>query len=75
MKGVKFITLSLLPLERILKRAGAPRVSRGALEEMARVLEERVGKVAKHAVALAQHAGRRTVLAEDVRLAKRRVKF
>lgn len=67
------MTLPLIPLERILKRAGAKRVSHEALEEFARVMEEKMLKIAGEAAVLAKHAGRKTVLAEDVQMAKRRV--
>jgi histone H3/H4 len=60
------------PFERILKKAGARRVSQGALEEMALVVEEKIYKIAEEAVILAKHAGRKTLLAEDVRMARRK---
>lgn len=59
-----------LPFERILKKAGARRVSDSAMEEMARVLEEEMFKIAKEAALLAKHAGRKTIIDEDVRLAR-----
>ncbi len=64
----------LQPFERILKRAGAKRVSRGALEEFAKVMEERMLKLAEEAAALAKHAGRKTIMDEDVRVARRKFK-
>jgi len=68
---VKF--LPLLPFERILKKSGAKRVSKDALEEFAMVMEEKLYAVAKEAAVLARHAGRKTIIAEDVRIAKRRI--
>lgn len=62
----------VLPFERILKRAGARRVSYDAAEELSKVVEEKIFKIAEEAAALAEHAGRKTVLAEDVRLARRK---
>lgn len=62
----------VLPFERILKRAGARRVSYDAAEELASVMEEKIYKIAEEAAALAKHAGRKTVLADDIRLAKRK---
>jgi len=59
-----------LPFERILKKAGAKRVADSAMEEMARILEEEMMKIAKEAALLAKHAGRKTIIGEDVRLAK-----
>jgi histone H3/H4 len=62
-----------LPFERILKKAGAKRVSAEACEEFAKVMEDKIMKIATEAARLADHAGRKTVIAEDVRLARRRL--
>jgi histone H3/H4 len=67
------ISLPLAPLERLLKKAGAKRVSKGALEELADVLEEKLTKIAKEAAILAKHAGRKTITEEDVKIAKRKL--
>jgi histone H3/H4 len=64
--------LPLMPFERILKKAGAKRVSQDALEEMSKVVEEKIFKIATEAAALAKHAGRKTVTDEDVRMARRK---
>jgi len=47
-------------------------VSYGAAEELAKVMEDKIFKIAEEAAALAKHAGRKTVLAEDVQLARRK---
>lgn len=65
--------LPLAPFKRIMKRAGAKRVSEEALEEFASAIEGKIYKIAQEAVLLARHAGRKTILPEDVRLAKRKV--
>jgi histone H3/H4 len=65
--------LPKLPFERLMKRAGAKRVSDEALEEMAKVLEDKLGEVAKEATLLAKHAGRKTILEEDVRIARKKI--
>jgi histone H3/H4 len=65
--------LPRLPFERILKKCGAKRVSQDALEEFANVMEEKLYAIAKEAAVLAKHAGRKTIIAEDVRIAKRRI--
>lgn len=65
--------IPLAPLERILKKAGAKRVSKGALEEFSKVMEEQIFKIATEAAVLAKHAGRKTILDEDVRAARRKV--
>lgn len=64
--------LPKMPFERILKKAGAKRVSQDSLEEFATVMEGRLTKIAAEALALAKHAGRKTITAEDVRIAKRK---
>lgn len=64
---------SLASFERILKKAGAKRVSRGALEEFSRIMEEEIFKIAKEAAMLAKHAGRKTILDSDVRAARRKI--
>jgi len=65
--------LPKMPFERILKKAGAKRVSQDSLEEFAIVMEERLLKIATEALALAKHAGRKTITDEDVRIARRKV--
>ncbi len=65
--------LPLTPFERILKKAGAKRVSQEALQELSDVLEEKLMKIASDAALLAKHAGRKTVLPEDVKMAKKKV--
>lgn len=62
--------LPKLPFERILKKVGAKRVSQDALEEFATIMEEKLTIVAKEAVALTKHAGRKTLIGEDIRLSK-----
>lgn len=53
-------------MHRMLKRAGAARVSEEAAEELRRVLEEIGMRIAEQSVALAYHAGRRTIKKQDV---------
>ena len=64
--------LPLKALERILKKAGAKRISIKATKEYARMLEEYAGGIAEQAALLAQHANRNTVLEQDIMLAKKR---
>lgn len=64
-----------LPLEsvgKLIRKAGAHRVSEKATKELTVVLEKRAMEVAREAIQLAKHAGRRTVKSEDIKLAFRR---
>ncbi|MEM1583997.1 MAG: NFYB/HAP3 family transcription factor subunit [Nitrososphaerota archaeon] len=58
--------LSLAPIHRLIKKAGAARASEDAAEELRRILEEIAVAIAKEALSLAQYAGRRTVKREDI---------
>lgn len=62
--------LPVAALERLLRRAGAGRVSPSACEELRAILEERAIEIGQKATLLSQHAGRKTVTGEDIRLAK-----
>ena len=65
--------LAVAPMHRICKKAGADRVSEAAAKELARVLDEIGVRIAKEAIDYAMHAGRKTVKAEDVEIAARKV--
>lgn len=66
------MNIALAPVDRIIRKAGAERVSEDAARELARLLEEYGEEVAREAWNLARHAGRKTVHAEDIRLAAQR---
>lgn len=56
-------------VERVLKQGGVRRASRDAVEELRAKLEEIGDEIAKKAWELAAFAGRKTVKAEDIKLA------
>lgn len=60
--------LPLAPVHRIIKNAGAERVSESASRELRKGLEELSIEVAKDAIKLAEHDGRKTVKARDIAL-------
>lgn len=62
----------VLTFEKILKGNGARRVSDEAAQEFANIVEEKVLKILEEAISLAKHAGRKTLLAEDIRLVVKR---
>jgi histone H3/H4 len=57
------------PVERILKNAGAERVSAEAVDALIQIMESHAAFIAKEAVKNASHAGRKTVRDSDVRMA------
>ena len=61
--------LPVSAVERLIRSIGAQRVSRDAAEELASILEEKGANIATKAVKLAHHAGRKTVTADDIKLA------
>jgi len=54
---------------RIAKSAGAERISDIAIEELLKAIEEYATTISKKAVAIAEHSGRKTLKADDVKLA------
>jgi len=60
-------------VDKLIRKAGADRVSEDASKALAKILEEEAIDVAREAVALAEHAGRKTVKKEDVELAVKRM--
>jgi len=63
--------LGLSAMYRILKKAGAERVSDESADELRRVIEDVAEDIAKNAVDMANHAGRKTIKGEDIKLASK----
>ncbi len=59
----------IYPLERLLKKAGAKRVSKQAVLELKKILLEYAEKIGKEAIILCRHAKRKTIKKEDIELA------
>jgi len=65
--------LAIAAMHRLIKKAGAERVSESAAREMGKVLEDIGLKIGKEAIEWSMHAGRKTVKAEDVRKAAEKI--
>lgn len=63
--------LPVAPFHRIFKKTGAERVSPEARKYLAEKIEELAEEYAEKAVLYAKHAGRKTVMVEDIKLAFR----
>jgi len=68
---MKSTELGLSAMYRILKKSGAQRVSDESAIELRRVIEEIAESIAKNAVDMSTHAGRKTIKAEDIKLASK----
>ena len=68
---MKSSELGLSAMYRILKKSGAERVSDESAIELRRVIEEIAETNAKNATDMSKHAGRKTIKAEDVKLASK----
>jgi histone H3/H4 len=66
--------LPMAPVGRLIKNAGAQRVSMDAEEALDKALEQWAEEVSMQAVKLAKHAGRKTVKASDIEMAVKDMK-
>ncbi len=66
---MKSSELGLSAMYMILKKSGSHRVSDESADELRRIIEEIALGIAKSAVDMSTHAGRKTVRGEDVKLA------
>ena len=64
-------TLPLAAMEKLLKQAGADRVSEDAKEALQELLEDYGMELGKRANKFAAHANRKTIKGSDIKLAKR----
>ena len=67
------LEIAVAPMHRLCKKAGADRVSESAAKELAKALEEIGVKIAREALDFAMHAGRKTIKAEDIEIAAKKV--
>ena len=67
--------LPIAPFEKILKENGSKRVAFSAAEALSEICHELAAEIAKHASIFAEHAGRKTVVREDVELARKSLKL
>ena len=65
--------LVLASMHRLCKKAGAERVSEAAAKKLAKKLDGIGMKIAKEALSFAMHAGRKTLKAKDIEIAKKKV--
>lgn len=63
------MSLPNAPIERIIRKAGAERVSEDAVQELKSAVEEAGEEIAQDAIEMANHAERNTVKKEDIEMA------
>ncbi len=61
--------LALATMDKLIRKAGAKRVSNSAKEALKDVLEKFANEIAEKSVRLAKHGGRTTVKKSDIELA------
>ncbi len=61
--------LPIAAVDRLIRKAGAERVSEEAASELSQILSDVAIDISKQAIELARHAKRKTVTGEDIKLA------
>ncbi len=61
--------IPVAPIDRLIRKAGAGRVSDKGAEKLAQILEDVGEFIARNAYQLTQHAGRKTITDKDIELA------
>nr|MDO8079932.1 histone family protein [Candidatus Freyarchaeota archaeon] len=61
--------IPVAPVDRLIRLAGADRVSEGGAAALAKILEELGLEIARLADEMAKHTGRKTIKEEDINLA------
>lgn len=56
-------------VEKLIRNAGARRVSADAIDRLNEVLTDYATNIAKYAVEIARHSGRKTIKESDIKLA------
>lgn len=64
-------TIPKAPVARILMNAGAKRVSAGAVDAFADVIQDIAEKIATQAAKISKHSGRKTVQEGDIKIASK----
>jgi histone H3/H4 len=65
--------IKVAPMHKLIKRAGADRVSEESAIALGEALEVIGIKIAREALDFAHHAGRKTVKADDIKIASKKV--
>jgi DNA-binding protein len=67
------LEIAVAPMHRLCKKAGADRVSEAAAKALAKAIEEIGINIVKEALDYAMQAGRKTIKAEDIKTATRKI--
>lgn len=65
--------LQLAPVDRLIRKAGAQRVSDAAVKTLAEILEDLAIQITETAAQIAKHSKRKTVTGDDIKLAVKTV--